>query len=122
VAPGTGGMNNAISPKYVDLSPFAAIDPRPPVLWIRGADDAIVSDTSFFDIGFLGKLGVVPGWPGDEVFPAQPMVSQMRHVLDAYQQRGGAYEELVLADCGHSPHIEHPERFLAALHKFFARA
>lgn len=122
VAPGTGGMNNAISPKYVDLSPFAAIDPRPPVLWIRGADDAIVSDTSFFDIGFLGKLGVVPGWPGDEVFPAQPMVSQIRHVLDAYQQRGGAYEEQVFADCGHSPHIEHPARYLAALHKFFARA
>ena len=122
VAPGTGGMNNAISPKYLDLSRFAAIDPRPPVLWIRGADDAIVSDTSFFDLGFLGKLGVVPGWPGDEVFPAQPMVSQTRAVLDAYQKAGGRYEELVFADCGHSPHIEHADRFLAALHNFIAGA
>ncbi len=122
VAPGTGGMNNAISPKYVNLSSFAATSPRPPVLWIRGADDAIVSDTSFFDLGFLGKLGVVPGWPGDEVFPAQPMVSQMRAVLDAYQARGGRYEEVVFAECGHAPHIEHAERFLAALHNFFPAA
>lgn len=122
VAPGTGGMNNAISPKYLNLAAFAAIDPRPPVLWIRGADDAIVSDTSFFDLGFLGKLGVVPGWPGDEVFPAQPMITQTRAVLDAYQKAGGRYEELVFADCGHSPHIEHADRFLAALHNFIAGA
>jgi hypothetical protein len=39
VAPGTRGVNNALSPKYCDLSGFAAIDPKPPVLWIRGADD-----------------------------------------------------------------------------------
>ena len=120
VAPGTRGMNNAISPKYLDLSHFAAISPQPPVLWIRGADDAIVSDTSFFDLGYLGKLGLVPGWPGDAVYPAQPMVSQMRAVLDAYRTRGGRYEERVFSECGHAPHVEHPERFLAALHKFFA--
>lgn len=53
-APGTSGMNNAISPKYTNLSALASIDPKPPILWIRGADDQIVSDTSMFDIGFLG--------------------------------------------------------------------
>jgi pimeloyl-ACP methyl ester carboxylesterase len=120
VAPGTRGMNNAISPKYLDLSPFAAIDPRPPVLWVRGVDDVIVSDTSLFDLANLGRLGLVPGWPGEADCPAQPMVAQMRAVLDAYRARGGRYDELLLGRCGHSPHIERPRAFLAALHNFFA--
>jgi pimeloyl-ACP methyl ester carboxylesterase len=122
VAPGTRGMNNALSPKYLDLSGFAAIDPRPPVLWIRGADDAIVSDTSLFDLGYLGKLGLVPGWPGDETYPAQPMVGQMRGVLEAYRARGGRYDELVLGECGHSPHIERSAAFISALTNFLAGA
>jgi pimeloyl-ACP methyl ester carboxylesterase len=113
-------MNNAISPKYLDLSPFAAIDPRPPVLWVRGVDDVIVSDTSLFDLANLGRLGLVPGWPGEADCPAQPMVAQMRAVLDAYRARGGRYDELLLGRCGHSPHIERPRAFLAALHNFFA--
>ena len=118
VAPGTRGMNNALSPKYVDLSGFAAIDPKPPVLWIRGADDVIVSDTSLFDFGFLGRLGLIPGWPGEEVCPPQPMVGQTRAVLDAYKARGGRYAELVLPQCGHSPHIEKQAEFVAALDEF----
>jgi pimeloyl-ACP methyl ester carboxylesterase len=118
VAPGTRGMNNAISPKYTDLSGFAAIEPRPPVLWIRGADDQIVSDASFFDLAYLGKIGAVPGWPGDEVAPPQPMVTQTRAVLDAYAAAGGRVQEEVFADCGHAPHIEHPERFFTALQNF----
>jgi pimeloyl-ACP methyl ester carboxylesterase len=111
VAPGTKGMNNAISPKYCDLSGFAEINSKPEVLWIRGADDQIVSDTSLLDFGYLGQLGVVPGWPGEEVFPPQPMVSQTRAVLDAYRANGGDYREEVFEDCGHSPHIEKPEAF-----------
>ena len=122
LAPGTTGMLNALSPKYVDLSGFAAISPRPPVLWIRGADDQIVSDTSFFDFGFLGKVGAVPGWPGDDVVPPQPMVSQTRHVLDAYARNGGRVREDVFESCGHSPHLEHEARFLAALRNFVAEA
>ena len=87
------------------------------MLWIRGADDQIVSDSSFLDFGTLGKLGYVPGWPGDEAFPSQPMVSQIRYVLDGYAARGGRYTEVVVADCGHSPHIEKPDEFRKA---FFA--
>jgi pimeloyl-ACP methyl ester carboxylesterase len=34
------------------------------------------------------------------------MVSQVRLLLDHYQSNGGQYSEVVLADCGHSPHIE----------------
>lgn len=115
IAPGKVGMNNAISPAYCNLAAFAKIDPRPPVLWIRGADDVIVSDTSFYDLGYLGKLGVVPGWPGDEVYPPQPMVSQVRAVLDDYQAAGGRYREVVMPGVGHAPLIEAPAEFLAAL-------
>ncbi|MBA3790706.1 MAG: alpha/beta hydrolase [Rubrobacter sp.] len=118
VAPGKGGMNNAISPKYCDLGGFAGIDPKPPVLWIRGADDALVSDTSLLDFGYLGQIGVVPGWPGEEVYPPQPMVSQTRAVLEAYVQNSGSYREQVIEDCGHSPHVEKPEEFRQALFDF----
>jgi pimeloyl-ACP methyl ester carboxylesterase len=122
LAPGTSGPNNAISPKYLDHSGFAAIDPRPPVLWVRGANDQIVSDTSLFDFGFLGQLGAVPGWPGAEVYPPQPMVSQLRGVLESYRAAGGRYWEKVMLDCGHSPHIEKPEEFLALLLNHLASA
>jgi pimeloyl-ACP methyl ester carboxylesterase len=115
VAPGDRGVNNAISGKHCDLSAFAEVAPRPPVLWIRGADDQIVSDTSLFDFGFLGQLGAVPGWPGEDIFPPQPMVGQIRAVLERYGANGGRWREEVLADCGHSPHIEHPDRFNALL-------
>ena len=120
VSPGTRGINNAISGKYCDVSPFARITPRPDVLWIRGTDDAIVGDASVFDLGFLGQLGVVPGWPGADVYPPQPMISQLRAVLDAYAANGGRYEELVLPECGHSPPIEKPEDFRRALVGFVA--
>ncbi len=121
VAPGETGMNNAFSPKYLDLSAFAELQPRPDVLWIRGDSDAIVSDTSLFDLGYLGKLGAIPGWPGDETFPAQPMVGQTRRVLQRYAERGGRFEEVVLADTGHSPHLERPEEFERRVFTFFAQ-
>lgn len=111
VAPGTTGMNNAMAPAYYNTSSFAALKNGPDVLWIRGADDAIVSDTSLFDFGFLGKLGAVPGWPGDEKYPPQPMVSQMRKVMERYAANGGRYREVVLQDTGHSPHLEKTKEF-----------
>jgi pimeloyl-ACP methyl ester carboxylesterase len=111
VAPGTRGMNNALSPKYLALEAFAEIPAHPPVLWVRGDSDIIVSDQSLFDLGMLGQLGVVPGWPGAEAYPPQPMVSQTRAVLERYKARGGAYREEVFASCGHSPHIEQAARF-----------
>ena len=115
VAPGGDGPINATSPRYFNAGGFADITPQPPVLWVRGADDQIVGDASLFDFGTLGQLGAVPGWPGAEVFPPQPMVGQMRAVLDRYQDNGGSYREVVFENCGHSPHIEYPERFNAVL-------
>jgi pimeloyl-ACP methyl ester carboxylesterase len=118
VAPGRWGVVNAFSPKYCDLSAFAGIEPRPDVLWVRGADDRTVSDTSAADFGYLGKIGMVPDWPGDEVYPPQPMVSQIRALLDEYAAAGGSYREAVLADCGHTPQIEKPDAFRGVLTEF----
>lgn len=121
VAPGTKGIANAMSPKYHNVGAFAQISPQVPVLWVRGADDQIVSDTSFFDLAYLGSLGYVPGWPGAEACPPQPMVSQMRAVLEAYRAAGGQYQEVVLPDCGHSPSIERPEAFAEAFLQHLSR-
>ena len=121
VRPGATGVNNAMAAGLCDMSAFATITPRPDVLWFRGADDQIVSDTSFLDFGTLGQLGYVPGWPGAEVYPSQPMVSQMRAVLDQYRAAGGSFEEVLVSDCGHSPHIEKPEEFRRAFLAFLSR-
>ena len=106
VGPGTLGVNNALSPKYLNQGNFAKTSIKPPVLWMHGADDQIASDTSLFDFGFLGQIGAVPGWPGAEIYPPQPMKTQVRTVLENYKAKGGEYQEVQLADCGHSPHIE----------------
>jgi len=117
VAPGRWGPINALSPKHVgdSVKRFVAASPKPPISWVRGSDDQIVSDTSFFDFGTLGKLGFVPGWPGEDVYPPQPMVGQTRAVLERYVAGGGAYREHVIADAGHSPYIEKPDAFMAIL-------
>jgi pimeloyl-ACP methyl ester carboxylesterase len=117
IAPGTLGPVNAMSPKYVGDSArrFVTAAHKPPVLWIRGANDQIVSDNSLFEFGTLGKVGAVPGWPGEEVYPPQPMVGQTRAVLEQYAANGGTYREVVLDDCGHSPYIEKPGDFIALL-------
>jgi pimeloyl-ACP methyl ester carboxylesterase len=118
VAPGERGVLNAISPKYFDASGLATIEPQPPVLWVRGDADQIVSDTSFFDAGYLGQIGELPDWPGDDVYPPQPMNDQTRDVLEAYAANGGSYSEETFTDVGHSPHIERPEQFRSVLLEF----
>ncbi len=119
VAPGKFGPINAISPKYVgdSVEKLIGADPKPFLLWIRGDADQIVSDNSLFDLGTLGQLELVPGWPGAEVYPPQPMVSQTRHVLEEYQAAGGDFEELVMEDTAHSPYVEKPQEFMTAFLK-----
>lgn len=114
-APGVYGSNNALSPKYPNQSALGDLRNGPPILWIRGADDILVSDTSMGDPAMLGKLGVLPGWPGDEACPPQPMLTQIRAMLDRYRASGGQYQEVVLSDCGHAPLIEKTDEVLAHL-------
>jgi hypothetical protein len=71
-----------MSPKYLNLSGIADINPKPPILWVRGDRDAIVSDSCMRDIGYLGKMGYLKGWPGEANYPPQPMVTQTRYVLE----------------------------------------
>ena len=118
---GTRGVLNTMAPTHFDTTGIVDIAAKPPVLWVHGTDDAIVSDASFFELNYLGKLGVVPGWPGDEVAPPQPMKQQMREVLARYRDAGGEITELELPDCGHAPHLDRPAEFRAALLEHIAR-
>lgn len=111
VAPGTRGVVNAFSRKYFDASAFASISPKPPVLWIRGADDLIVSNNAMFDIQALGALGAVPGWPGNDECPPQPMIDQTEAVLSEYESGGGTVTRVVIPDSGHSPYVDKPQEF-----------
>jgi pimeloyl-ACP methyl ester carboxylesterase len=104
-----------MAPTVFDVSGIADLGRKPPVLWVRGDADVVVADGSLFDLAHLGALGAVPGWPGEEAFPAQPMVAQTRAVLDRYAADGGAYREVVLPGVGHSPHVERPQEFVVAL-------
>ena len=116
--PGTKGVLNAISPKYCNLENFVYIDPKPPVLWVHGSHDQVVSNNSLADPATLGQLKVLPGWPGKVVYPPQPMIDQIYALLDSYKLRKGAYQEALIPDCGHSPHIEKPEAFQQAFLSF----
>lgn len=116
MGPGSRGVLNAMSPKYFNVADaLVALTPKPPVVWVHGALDAIVGDATLFDFAQLGKLGLVPGWPGEEECPPQPMIAQTRAVLDRYAGAGGSVTEVLLENCGHSPHIERPAEFLDAL-------
>jgi pimeloyl-ACP methyl ester carboxylesterase len=114
VAPGDRGVANAMAPNHFRLADeLLAVPDKPPIVWVRGDRDVIVSDTSLFDMAYLGQLGAVPGWPGADACPPQPMIGQTRAVLERY----GAYRELVLENCGHSPHVERPAEVAAELLK-----
>jgi len=112
---GTRGILNTMAPNRFRIDGLPGLDSKPPILWLRGTNDVIVSDTSLYDFAFLGSVGYVPGWPGTDAFPPQPMVGQTRHALDGYAAAGGQYREVVIADAGHSPFLEKPAEFLAAL-------
>ena len=121
VAPGVWGSANALSPKYAgDVERLYAAEPKVDILWVRGSHDLAVADAAASDPGTLGSMGLIPGWPGMEVYPPQPMLGQIRHVLEKYAAAGGSYKEVVIEDAGHVPFIEKPEEFNAVLHAFIA--
>ena len=114
---GDKGVLNTMSPEYGNLSAFLELDPKPPVLWIRGNHDKIVSDHSMMELGNLGRLGLVPGWPGPVLYPAQPMVKQTRYFLEQYKEKGGYYIELCIPG-GHVCILESPLHFISAMDAF----
>lgn len=109
IAPGTRGILNALSGKYCNWADIVDIEPKPPILWTHGSNDIVVSDTSAWDMGTLGQMEVVPGWPGEEVYPPQPMVTQIRTVLDRYAAGGGSVQSEMIEGAAHGPHFDSRE-------------
>jgi len=120
VAPGTSGLLNALSGKYCDWSGIVELDPRPPLLWTHGTADVVIADGSAFDLATLGKGGGMPGWPGDDVFPPQPMVTQIRTVLERYREAGGRVRIEMFEGSGHGPMFDAAERWRALFFEFLA--
>ncbi|HSK69189.1 MAG TPA: alpha/beta hydrolase [Candidatus Limnocylindria bacterium] len=118
VLPGKRGISNALAPQYCRLDALADITPKPPILWLRGDRDTLASDSSYADLAVLGAMGALPGYPGPDAFPPQPMVGQTRAVLERYRENGGAFREVVFEGCAHACHLEQPERFAAELERF----
>ncbi|HYH33278.1 MAG TPA: alpha/beta hydrolase [Pseudonocardia sp.] len=121
-APGTGGILNALSPKYCDWTGIVGLDPKPPVLWTHGSEDLVVADGSPLDLGTLGESGTVPGWPGRDAFPPQPMVTQIREVLARYAAAGGTVRTEFFDGSGHGPHLDAADAWLATFRAFLAGA
>jgi pimeloyl-ACP methyl ester carboxylesterase len=120
VAPGVHGILNALSGKYCDWSTIVGIEPKPPILWTQGAGDIVISDASAWDLANLGKLGLVPGWPGDQICPPQPMVTQIRTVLEHYRAAGGRVEMELFEGSGHGPIFDDAERWSGTFFGFLA--
>ena len=113
VAPGTRGILNALSPKYCNWAGILDLDPRPPILWTHGARDVVVADGSPWEMGTLGSLGAVPGWP--EKFAPQPMVTQIRELLARYD---GRVEIEIFEESGHFPPLDARERWNTRFFEF----
>ena len=123
VRPGKWGATNAMSPKYVGnlVERILDAEPKPPALWIYGADDLAVSNTAASDPGTWGPTGRLPGFPGPEAFPPQPMMDQITRMLESYTKRGGTYEEVAIEGAGHAPFLSHPDEFNRAFHALLER-
>lgn len=117
VAPGKFGPVNALSPKYnrIVVSDLSMSEYKPPILWLHGDEDQIISNQSLSDPGYQGKVGYRGEWPGEEVYPPQPMIDQIRYALEKY---GGEVASEVVRGVGHSPFLEKPEQVYGGVKQF----
>ena len=90
-----------MAPGHFDASGLADVEDKPAITWVRAMEDQVISDTSAFDFAFLGQLGAVPGWPGADAMPPQPMHQQIQAVLDRYAANGGEVRVVILESCAH---------------------
>lgn len=110
VRAGSRGICNTMAPEYCDTSALAEVPNKFPILWFLGDSDLVVGDEN--DINALGKRGVIPGWPGEEIAPPQPMVSQTRYVLDKYRENGGSYKFISVPNAAHAAVLEQEDLFV----------
>lgn len=118
--PGVHGVLNGLSGKYCNWVAITDIDPKPPVLWTHGTADLVVSNGSLWDLGTLGQMGLVPGWPGKDVFPPQPMVDQIAAVFATYANNGGSVQTEMMGGSGHGPLFDAAERWSELFFGFLA--
>jgi len=117
-APGRWGATNAMSARYAGdvVQRILRAAPKPELLWIYGTEDVAVSNTAASDPGTRGMRGLLEGWPGEEAYPPQPMMQQIRRMLEDYAGAGGHYGEVAIEGAGHVPFLSHPEAFNRAFH------
>lgn len=113
--PGAHGVLNAMSAKYYNSAAIVDLPRKPPITWLHGGQDQVISNTSMFDLAHLGQLRAIAGWPGDDVLPAQPMDDQIRAVLDTYRANGGEAEEIGVDQAAHGLPVEMPDLVAAAI-------
>ncbi len=118
VAPGKWGAMNAMSPLYIGnlIERILAAEPKVAVLWIYGTNDVAISNSAASDPGTWGPTGLLPGFPGAKEYPPQPMMDQIRTLLDDYTRQGGSCQEVAVEGSGHVPFISHQDEFSSALH------
>src|SRR5205814_1537044 len=56
----------------------------------------------------------------EEVFPPQPMVTQIRNVLEEYKAKGGRVRMEMFEGSGHGPLFDAAERWNRLFHEFLA--
>jgi pimeloyl-ACP methyl ester carboxylesterase len=115
VGPGDRGVLNTMAPGNFDTSGLPDVEDKPAITWVRAMEDQVISDTSAFDFAFLGQLGAVPGWPGADAMPPQPMHQQMQAVLDRYAANGGQVRVVTLDNCAHGVPMEDPQAVADAI-------
>ncbi|CAG9319036.1 unnamed protein product [Blepharisma stoltei] len=120
--PGDKGIFNAISGKYHNVEEIINLNEKPPILWIRGEEDAVISDKSLLDPIHMGISNIIEGYPGKDEYPYQPMIKQMKYVIDKYRERNGKAIIAILEHCGHAPHIEKDNWFLSVLMMFLSNS
>lgn len=115
---GDKGICNTMAPLYCNMKDLAKMEPKVPILCLFGNQDGIVSDYSNSDINVSGAKGMVPGWPGEEACPPQPMMSQTIKLLDDYIANGGQAKVIHVDQAGHGIHLEQEELVADAIHDF----
>jgi hypothetical protein len=124
VAPGKWGPMNALSPKYTGnlVERVLAAERKVNVLWAYGTEDVAISNSAASDPGTWGPEGLLPGFPGEKAYPPQPMMDQIRTLLEDYRRCGGSYEEAAIAGAGHVPFITHQAEFNEVFHRHLEQA
>lgn len=106
--------------EILQLGGIVDVSPKPPILWTHGTADIGIADGSAWEMGTLGKMGTVPGWPGEDVFPPQPMVTHIRNVLSEYHARGGRVDMEMFEGSGHGPLMDAADRWSRLFFEFLA--